>query len=93
MTDDVDREEKARRWHALNDLLRETSFARNKYFEGKIVNVLVEKVNSETGRASGRSEHYKEVFFDGQIDMVGQIIPVKIDKALEWLLEGTAVKS
>lgn len=89
MTDDVSREEKARRWHALNDLLRETSFARNKYFEGKTVNVLVEKYNPDNGKASGRSEHYKEVFFAGSQEMVGQIVAVKIDKALEWLLEGS----
>jgi tRNA-2-methylthio-N6-dimethylallyladenosine synthase len=89
MTDDVSREEKNRRWHAMNDLLRKTSFARNKYFEGKSVQVLVETYNEETNKLHGRSEHYKEVVFEGDQSLIGKIVPVKIEKALEWLLEGS----
>lgn len=89
MTDNVSREDKARRWHALNDLLRKTSRARNDYFLGKTVYVLVEKfLDGDVGRATGRSEHFKEVYFNGTADMVGKIVPVKITKSLDWLLEG-----
>jgi tRNA-2-methylthio-N6-dimethylallyladenosine synthase len=88
MTDDVSREEKAKRWHQLNDLLRKTSLKRNQYFEGKTVKVLVEKLNESTGLLHGRNEHYKEVVFAGSLELIGQIVEVKIDKALEWLLEG-----
>ena len=88
--DDVSREEKKRRFHALNEVLKRTSFARNKFFEGKTVQVLVEKV-LDSGELSGRSEHYKEVVFEGSHDLVGKIIPVKVERSLEWRLEGTMV--
>jgi tRNA-2-methylthio-N6-dimethylallyladenosine synthase len=91
MTDDVSREDKAQRWHRLNDLLRVTSLKRNQYFEGKTVKVLVEKQNNDSGLLHGRSEHYKEVLFKGDTSLIGEVVEVKIDKALEWLLEGTLV--
>jgi tRNA-2-methylthio-N6-dimethylallyladenosine synthase len=88
--DDVSREEKKLRFHALNAVLKRTSFARNKFFEGKTVQVLVEKV-LDSGELSGRSEHYKEVVFEGSKDLVGKIIPVKVERSLEWRLEGVMV--
>ena len=88
--DDVSREEKKRRFHALNEVLKRTSFARNKFFEGKTVQVLVEKV-LPSGELSGRSEHYKEVVFEGSKDLIGKIIPVKVERSLEWRLEGVMV--
>jgi tRNA-2-methylthio-N6-dimethylallyladenosine synthase len=91
MTDDVSRKDKAQRWHRLNDLLRVTSLKRNQYFEGKTVKVLVEKQNNDSGLLHGRSEHYKEVVFKGDASLIGEVVEVKIDKALEWLLEGTLV--
>ncbi len=89
MTDDVPPEVKAKRWHRLNDILRETSRARCKFFEGKVVNVLVE--GTKNGGLVGRSEHYKEVQFQGSEDLIGQIIPVKITQADAWMLNGELV--
>lgn len=88
MTDDVPREVKHKRWHRLNDLLRETSTKRNKYFEGKTVKVLFEKYIEQEQILIGRSEHYKEVHVKGTPDMVGKIHNVEIVQALEWLLNG-----
>ena len=88
--DDVPKEVKTERWHRMNDILRKTSTLNNKNFENKTVKVLVEKVN-RNNQLSGRSEHMKEVVFDGSEDLIGTIVDVKIDKALEWLLQGTLV--
>lgn len=88
MVDDVERKEKARRWHKLNDILRESSSAKCKYFEGKTIDVLVEYIKEDKGILVGRSEHMKEVHFPGSKELIGQIIPVKITKANEWMLEG-----
>jgi tRNA-2-methylthio-N6-dimethylallyladenosine synthase len=88
MSDDVDRKEKARRWHRLNDLLRESSRAKCKSFEGKTVKVLVEGYRDDKNVLYGRSEHYKEVLFEGPKDLVGEIVDVKITEAQDWLLEG-----
>lgn len=91
MQDTVSREDKKRRWHELNNTLRENAIEKHKYFEGKNVNVLVERVNERTGKLHGRSEHYKEVVLDGPAELVGNIVEVHVDNALEWLLEGSLV--
>ncbi|KKQ71820.1 MAG: MiaB family RNA modification protein, bifunctional enzyme involved in thiolation and methylation of tRNA [Candidatus Peregrinibacteria bacterium GW2011_GWC2_39_14] len=89
LKDDVLAKEKARRFHKLNDLLREIAFARNKTFVGKTVGVLVESFKK--GLNTGKSEHFKIVQFKSKKSMVGQIVPIKITKAYEWILEGKAV--
>lgn len=89
--DDVPKEVKSKRWHQMNDLLRETSFINNKRFAGKTVKVLVEKFSDRSQKLHGRSEHFKEVVFEGPTNLIGKIVEVKIDKSLEWLLEGTLV--
>jgi tRNA-2-methylthio-N6-dimethylallyladenosine synthase len=91
MTDDIPKEVKHKRWHRLNDLLRETSYARNQYFEGKIVKVLFEKYRKGQGILIGRTEHYKEVHVKGDENLIGQTKEVKITKALEWLLNGDLI--
>ena len=89
--DDVPKEVKTQRWHKMNDVLRETSFINNKRFAGKTVKVLVEKFSDRSQKLHGRSEHFKEVVFEGSKDLIGKIVEVKIDKSLEWLLEGTLI--
>ncbi|MBT6143285.1 tRNA (N6-isopentenyl adenosine(37)-C2)-methylthiotransferase MiaB [bacterium] len=88
--DDVSAEEKKRRFHELNEALKRTSFARNEYFRDKTVQVLVEKQYDE-GQVSGRSEHFKEVIFEGSKELIGKIVPVKILSAQEWRLMGELV--
>ncbi len=86
MEDDVPAKEKRRRWHAVNDLMMGISHEKNKEYVGKIVKVLVEK--NENGINKGRTEDYKEVYVNSRRDFTGQIIPVKIKRAKEWILEG-----
>ncbi|MBU1992360.1 MAG: tRNA (N6-isopentenyl adenosine(37)-C2)-methylthiotransferase MiaB [Patescibacteria group bacterium] len=86
MEDDVSGEEKARRWHRLNDLLKRTAKRNLKKHIGKKVNVLVEKW--EDGVCNGRSEYFKEVQFGGSEKMVGKIVPVEITGHKEWILTG-----
>ncbi len=89
--DDVPQEVKKARWHKLNDLLKENSIEKNAYFQGKTVQVLVEKYLEREDLLRGRSEHYKEVVFKGSKELIGQIIPVRIAKSLEWRLLGELV--
>lgn len=93
MEDTVSREDKKRRWHEMNDILRETASNRHKYFEGKKVKVLVERFNERSGKLHGRTEHYKEVALDGDKELIGKIVEVHVDKALDWLLEGSLIGS
>jgi tRNA-2-methylthio-N6-dimethylallyladenosine synthase len=91
MTDNVDRKEKSRRWHEMNDVLRETSRARNDYFLGKEVEVLVERYIPEKDMLTGRTPHFKEVRFKGSKDLIGELVQVKVTKSMDWMLEGELV--
>lgn len=87
--DDISSAEKFRRFHFLNNLLRKISFEKNKKFVGREVRVLVE--NYKNGLNISRSEHFKIVQFKSPKNLIGKIVPVKITKAYEWILEGKAV--
>lgn len=86
--DDISREEKARRWHILNELLEKSSTKFNESFIGKTVEVLVEKYNEETGECEGKNRENIVVQFKGTPDLVGSIVNPKITKALTWLVKG-----
>lgn len=86
LNDDVPKEVKKDRWHRLNDLLKKVSFEKHKAFEGKEVEVLVEKCAK--GHCEGRNEHSKIVHFKSDENLTGKLVKVKILKGREWLLEG-----
>lgn len=86
--DDVPREEKARRWHDLNDILEECSLEGHRRFEGKTVEVLVEKFVEATGECEGKSRENKVVQFAGSPELVGAVVDVRVTKGLPWLMKG-----
>lgn len=85
--DDVQKQEKKRRWEALQALMEETVLRKNQHYVGRTVEVLVE--SCDKGLCSGNSREMKRVNFAGSLDMVGTLVPVTIDKAVEWILYGT----
>ncbi len=89
--DYISRQEKAQRWQALNTILEKSSSAKNKACEGKILEILVEKCNEETGECEGKSRENKVVQFPGNASQIGQIINVKITQGLQWSLKGESI--
>lgn len=95
MKDDVSPAEKSRRWHVINNLLNKISLENHKKFEGKTVNVLVERY-LRGGLCEGYSEHYKRTQFpvksaaEGK-KLIGQIVSVKVKKGRTWNLTGVKV--
>lgn len=89
--DDLTAEQKAERWHRLNNLLKVVSRNRHKAFEGKTVEVLVERYNPLTSECEGRSREYKLVQFPGQPEQVGTIVQAKILQGLDWVLKGCLI--
>lgn len=88
--DDISEAVKQERWDKLNDdLLRAKSKKAHERFLGKVVNVLVE--SQEGKKCLGRSEHFKTVQFSSGRKLLGEIVPVRITKAMEWILEGELV--
>ena len=85
--DDISESVKQERWNKLNDnLLRAKSKKAHERFLGKTVQVLVE--SQEGKKCLGRSEHFKTVQFSSGRNLLGEIVPVRITKAMEWILEG-----
>lgn len=95
--DDVSREEKARRWHALNDVLEKCAADYHGSMVGETHEVLVEKYNEETGECEGRARNNKVVQFPVDAakapDLIGQVANVKITSAQKWTVKGDYEKT
>ncbi|MBI5728425.1 MAG: tRNA (N6-isopentenyl adenosine(37)-C2)-methylthiotransferase MiaB [Candidatus Magasanikbacteria bacterium] len=88
-SDDVPREEKKRRWDALQELMEETTYRKNQaYLDGE-VSVLVDERRGEW--LEGNSREMKRVRFKGSTDLVGTIQQIRIFKADTWMLWGNLV--
>lgn len=91
MEDDVPREVKKERWEKMNELMKQKIHAKNLTYEGKTVEVLVEKSEGDTAsgfHCSGRTPDFKEIHFESGRDLIGQFVNVKVTEGLEWMLRG-----
>jgi tRNA-2-methylthio-N6-dimethylallyladenosine synthase len=86
MKDDVSKEEKERRWKVLTEILKESTLEKNKKFIGKEIEVLPEEYKD--GFLIGKCRHYKTVKFEGDKNLIGNFVKVKILDALPWGLKG-----
>ena len=93
----VSEEEKERRWQEIMDLQATISQKKNRALIGTIDRVMIEAVDSESGKLAGRTQaHAPEVdggvFTDGTEasppPRLGDIVDVKITDALEYDLIG-----
>ncbi len=83
--------QKAGQW--LSDLIniqKEIAFKKNLAYEGKNVEVLVEE--EKDGKLVGRTRTNKLVHLEGEHNLLGSIVNVKITKANRFSLEGEAIK-
>ena len=89
--DNISLEEKKRRYYELNELLKETSAHNLRQDIGQIKQVLIDRVDSETRIATGRTTQNRTV--DVQVGQeserfVGQFVEVEITSSKTFLLEG-----
>ncbi len=106
--DDVSREEKARRWHALNDLLEKSSAAYHANMIGQTHEVLIEKYIPETNEYQGRARNNKVVQFPAAItptsnqeepenqdpeNLIGELANIKITSAQKWTVKGERIEN
>lgn len=98
MHDDTPREVIQRRFDSLVDLVQESAFAQNQRFAGRTLDVLVEGASKrDAGILTGHSPHNITVHApipDGVSidDIVGTIVPVRIDAAKAWYLSGAMLR-
>lgn len=89
MEDDVPYVEKKRRWMVLEEYMTQNTLRKNRGYEGREVEVLVE--NWEHNVASGQSNEMKLVRFNTKEDLRGKIVRVRVTKAMEWMMSGEFV--
>ena len=86
MEDKITRKEKTDRFARLVKIQNEISVRKNKAYEGKTIKVLVEseyknnKDNKENNLA-GRSSANKLVIFEGDINLIGSFVNIKINES------------
>jgi tRNA-2-methylthio-N6-dimethylallyladenosine synthase len=86
LADDVPLSEKKARLHAIEQLQERVSAAFNARYVGQTVEVLVE--GKKGGRWMGRTRTNKLVFWDQPGELVGELVPVTIERSGAWSLQG-----
>ena len=87
--DDISDEEKADRWHTLNEKLFESVSKRNKNMIWNIEEILVSW--EKDWRKFGRTRNFKEVFFDWESVNIWDIVNVKITDLDRYVLNWTLI--
>lgn len=90
--DQVSEEEKDRRLAYLFE--KHDAWARDwvqKKYENSVLSVLVEGVDDKRGNLFGRSTQNKTVFFQGDRGLIGQTVPVRVNRAFPATFRGEIV--
>lgn len=88
MPGQVDEAVKAERLERLNQLLDEQQRAFNASQVGKTLPVLFEKAGRHPGQIVGRSPYLQAVHCEGGDQLIGTIVPVRIESAAKMSLAG-----
>ena len=92
MDNQISDEIKHQRINRLLDVLHQIGNDQNAWFKDQDVEVLVEgKSAHNPNKLSGRTKNGKLVNFSGDDQTIGTIIPVHIDRAKTFSLDGTAI--
>lgn len=86
--DQVPEDEKSDRLNRLFEFHKKIAFELCKKYDGTTVDVLVEKQDENTDMWSGRNNQNKVINFQGGRDLIGSIVPVKINKAFPQTMRG-----
>lgn len=89
--DDISLTEKKRRFRILTDVLQKNSLQRNRRWEGRTVEVIVEISDRKPGVLIGRTEGRLPVRFSGGRELIGSRVLVKVVRGRALSLEGGLV--
>ena len=90
LKDNTSLSEKEERLQRLNEVVNHYFLENNKKLVGKTVEVLVECISSKKNMYYGYSDTNKLINFTGDDLKIGDIVPVEIDSAKTWSLDGHA---
>lgn len=92
MENQVPKEDVTRNFDRLLKVVQEVGAERTARFEGKVMPVLVEEVNShENDMVTGKLGNNTSVHFKGSPELIGKIVPVKLDECRGFYYMGTYV--
>ena len=81
------------RFKILLDVVEECSGKNTKKYEGRTMDVLVEGIDKEKGKLTGRLSNNYLVHFEGDNNLIGKIVDVKLVKSKGFYFEGELVKN
>ncbi len=93
MEGQIPEEEKSRRLNHLNRVMKDIAKNRNVERIGKTESVLVEGYNEKKNNYYGRTRGNKNIHFEGDSSLLGQIIDVKVTEATSSSLRGEVLKT
>ncbi len=79
------------RFKILLDVVEECSGKNTKKYEGRTMDVLVEGIDKEKGKLTGRLSNNYLVHFEGDNNLIGTIVDVKLVKSKGFYFEGELV--
>jgi tRNA-2-methylthio-N6-dimethylallyladenosine synthase len=92
MNEQIEDNIKHERFNRLVDVVNESSALKNKEYDGKVVQVLVEGFSkNDSKKLMGRTTSSKLVNFIGDPDSIGKLVNVKITEALSFSLNGEQI--
>ena len=91
-TDKVEEKVKQDRLSTLQEIQKEITLRKNQELEGRVEEVLVEGQSKQSDQdVTGRTRSNKIVNFEGDLELVGKLVPVQITKAYPHSLRGEIV--
>ncbi|MBN2096238.1 tRNA (N6-isopentenyl adenosine(37)-C2)-methylthiotransferase MiaB [Candidatus Peregrinibacteria bacterium] len=88
--DDVPADVKKDRFFRITELMKDISHEYNQQFKGEKVKILVERIRK--GYADGKTPEFKMARFKADDPkLIGKYVTIKVDKPMEWCLEGDVV--
>jgi len=91
LPDDVDQTVKKQRLSVIQDKLNENTEKISRLMIGSIQKVLVEGHSKKGSTLSGRTENMRTTHFQGNEDLIGQIVSVKITEGFANSLQGKLI--
>jgi len=90
--DKVEEKVKQDRLSILQEIQKEITLQKNQELEGRVEEVLVEGRSKQSNQdMTGRTRSNKIVNFQGDLNLVGKLIPVQITKAYPHSLRGEMI--
>jgi tRNA-2-methylthio-N6-dimethylallyladenosine synthase len=92
--DKVEEKVKQERLSVLQEIQKEITLQKNQEWEGRMEEVLVEGRSKQSAQdVTGRTRSNKIVNFEGNLDLIGELISVKIVKGYAHSLRGERISS